>query len=85
MAIQGDNPSIPACFGCHAMNGKGHGEHYPSIAGEPSLYVINRLHAFQARARHGTPKPGTMTAVASKLTDTQIRNVAAYLSVMPLK
>jgi cytochrome c553 len=85
MAMQGDNNSIPACFSCHAMNGSGNGERYPGIAGEPAAYVVNRLHEFQAHARASTPKPGSMTEVASKLTDAQIRDVAAYLSVIPPK
>jgi cytochrome c553 len=85
LAMQGDNKSIPACFSCHAMNGRGNGERYPGIAGEPAAYVVNRLHEFQARARASTPKPGSMTEVASELTDAEIRDVAAYLSVIPPK
>ncbi|WP_425601491.1 c-type cytochrome [Dyella humicola] len=80
LAIQGDNRSIPACFSCHATNGRGNGERYPSIASEPAAYIVNRLHEFQARARASTPKPGSMTEVASKLSDAQIRDVATYLS-----
>jgi cytochrome c553 len=83
LAVHGANKNTPACFGCHAMNDRGSGQPVPSIASEPAIYVINRLHAFQARARLSTPKPGSMTEVASKLTDTQIRDVAAYLSVIP--
>lgn len=85
LAMQGDNKNVPACFSCHATNGMGNGERYPGIAGEPAAYVVNRLHEFQARAQAGTPKPGSMTEVASKLTDAQIRDVAAYLSVIPPK
>jgi cytochrome c553 len=40
------------------------------------------LHEFQARAQAAPAKPGTMTAVAAKLNDTQIEQVAAYLSVI---
>ena len=81
LALRGDQNSVPACFGCHAANGAGSGERYPRIAGEPAAYVIKRLHDFQARARLQAPKPGSMTEVASRLTEAQVVDVAAYLSV----
>ncbi|RUL72491.1 c-type cytochrome [Dyella choica] len=68
---------------CHAENGTGNGQRFPSIAGEPAVFVVNRLHEFQARAKAGTPKPASMTEVASKLTEAQIRAAAAFLSVKP--
>lgn len=83
MALQGDGKDIPACFSCHGAAGRGQGERYPAIASEPAAYLVNRLHEFQERARHGTPKPGSMTEVASRLTETEIRDVAAYLSALP--
>jgi cytochrome c553 len=68
------------CFGCHGPGGKGNGARYPSIAGQPAQFLIDRLHEFQARARKATPQPGTMTAVAATMTEDQIRIYAAYLS-----
>lgn len=83
LALRGDSQDgIPPCFSCHAANGLGSGERYPRIAGEPAIYVIKRLHDFQARARIAAPKAGSMTEVASKLTEPEIRNVAAYLSIV---
>jgi cytochrome c553 len=72
--------NVAACFGCHAAQGKGNGARFPSIAGQPAQFVIDRLHEFQARARAKTPQPGTMTAVAATLDPAQIDTVAAYLS-----
>jgi cytochrome c553 len=69
-----------ACFSCHGAQGKGNGARFPSIAGQPALFVINRLHEFQARARGTAPRPGTMTAVAATLDERQIQEAAAYLS-----
>lgn len=82
LAELGAAPDIPACFSCHAADGKGNGARYPGIAGEPVAFVINRLHEFQARAKAGTPAPGTMTAVAATLNEQQIEQAAAYLSVI---
>jgi cytochrome c553 len=81
LAEMGVAPDIPACFTCHAAGGKGNGARFPAIAGEPAVFVVARLHEFQARAKKKTPAPGTMTAVAAMLNDTQIEEVADYLSV----
>jgi cytochrome c553 len=69
-----------ACFSCHAAQGKGNGARFPGIAGQPAQFVVDRLHEFQARARNGTPQPGTMTAVAATMDERQIEEAAAYLS-----
>ena len=65
---------------CHGMQGEGNGTRFPSIAGQPAQFVINRLHAFQARARAKAPQPGTMTAVAATLDESQIQAAAVYLA-----
>jgi cytochrome c553 len=81
LAETGAGPTVPACFSCHAAGGKGNGARFPGIAGEPEAFTVARLHEFQARAKGKTPAPGTMTAVAATLNDTQIEEAAAYLSV----
>jgi cytochrome c553 len=81
LAETGAAPDVPACFSCHAAGGKGNGARFPGIAGEPAAFVVARLHEFQARAKAKTPAPGSMTAVAATLNDTQIEEAAAYLSV----
>ena len=72
--------NVPACFSCHAAEGKGNGARFPRIAGQPARFVIDRLHEFQARAREKAPTPGTMTEVASTMDESQIEEAAAYLS-----
>jgi cytochrome c553 len=81
LAEMGAGSDIPACFSCHAAGGKGNGARFPSIAGEPAAFVVNRLHEFQERAKGKQPAPGSMTAVAAKLNEAQIEAAAAYLSV----
>jgi cytochrome c553 len=81
LAETGAAPDVPACFSCHAAGGKGNGARFPGIAGDPAAFVVARLHEFQARAKGKTPAPGSMTAVAATLSDTQIEEAAAYLSV----
>ena len=72
--------NVAACFSCHGTQGQGNGARFPSIAGQPARFVIDRLHEFQARARAKAPRPGTMTAVAATLDESQIQAAAAYLS-----
>jgi cytochrome c553 len=69
-----------ACFSCHGAQGKGNGARFPSIAGQPAQFVIDRLHEFQARAQAKPPQPGTMTAVAATLDESQIQAAGVYLS-----
>ncbi|WP_148669203.1 c-type cytochrome [Burkholderia pyrrocinia] len=83
MAETEDDANVPVCFSCHAADGHGNGAHFPGIAGEPATFTIARLHEFQTRARQPPPKPGSMTAVAAALDETQFRRVAAFLSVSP--
>jgi cytochrome c553 len=73
-------PDVAACFTCHAAQGQGSGAHFPSIAGQPARYVVDRLHQFQARARDKAPPPGTMMAVAAAMSETQVEEAAAYLA-----
>jgi len=68
------------CFECHGAQGLGNGARYPSIAGQPAQFVVDRIHEFQQRARQSTPQPGTMTAVSTLLSEDEIRAYAAYLS-----
>jgi cytochrome c553 len=72
--------NVAACFSCHGKQGNGNGARFPSIAGQPAQFVIDRLHEFQARARAKAPQPGTMTAVAATLDEKQIEAAAAYLA-----
>jgi cytochrome c553 len=83
LAQIGDGANVAACFACHAVGGKGNGARFPSIAGQPASFTVERLHEFQARAKKGAAKPGTMTAVAAQMTDAQIDAAAAYLSTLP--
>jgi cytochrome c553 len=78
----GDGANLAACFSCHGPGGTGNGARFPSIAGQPATFVTGRLHEFQARAKNGAAKPGTMTAVAAQMTESQISDAAAYLSTL---
>jgi cytochrome c553 len=82
LAQFGDGANLAACFTCHAAGGIGNGARFPSIAGQPASFTVARLHEFQARAKKGAAKPGSMTAIAAQMTDAQIDAAAAYLSTL---
>jgi cytochrome c553 len=68
---------LPACAQCHGPGGTGVGPTFPPLVGQPALYIASQLHGW----KNGTRPPGPMalmSAVASKLSDTDITAVAAY-------
>jgi cytochrome c553 len=72
----------PPCFSCHGADSRAANPHFPAIEGQPAAFTVARLHEFQARARAKAPAPATMTAVAARLNEAQIRQLAAYLSTL---
>jgi cytochrome c553 len=70
---------VYTCAGCHGV--PGYSNAYPQypvpkIAGQNEQYIINALHGYQS----GDRTHPTMGAQAQSLSDTDIQNVAAYLS-----
>jgi cytochrome c553 len=76
---------VPACAACHGPAGAGVPKNYPRLAGQYSEYAYSQLKAFKARDR-GADKDGKdvngsiMVAIASKMTDAQMKAVAEYTS-----
>jgi cytochrome c553 len=77
--------STPACFSCHGAAARAANARFPAIEGQPAAFMVNRLHEFQARAREKAPQPATMTAVAARLSEEQIRQLAAYIATLAPK
>lgn len=73
---------IPACLSCHGYNGRGAGPVYPKIGEQKYVYLTNQLKKWRDGSRSNDPM-GQMQAVAKKLTDEDINNVAAYLTKAP--
>jgi cytochrome c553 len=68
---------VPACSACHGENGHGTAA-LPRLAGQHTRYVERQLQAFDKRER--TNDNAVMHAVASKLTELELRAVAAYVA-----
>ncbi len=70
---------VYTCAGCHGI--PGYSNAYPQypvpkIAGQNEQYIINALHGYKS----GERTHPTMMAQAQSLSDTDIQNIAAYLS-----
>ncbi|HEX7325573.1 MAG TPA: c-type cytochrome [Rhodanobacteraceae bacterium] len=73
---------IPSCAACHIATGMGDAPMaVPRLAGQNAAYVAAQLAAFKSGKRHNSPD-GVMGKIASRLTEKDIQDVAAYVSHM---
>ncbi len=71
--------SIPACVACHGPEGKGNGPaRYPAVRSQHSVYAFIQLKAYATGTRT-TPGANIMPAIAQKLTDDEMKALAAYM------
>jgi cytochrome c553 len=68
---------VPACASCHGAGGQGTAT-LPRLAGQHAQYTERQLKAFNQRER--TNDNAVMLAVASKLTELELKAVASYIS-----
>ena len=67
--------SVAGCVRCHGLNGAGRGEGaHPRIAGQSAEYLYGALRDYALGARAS----GIMQAVATELSDAEMRTLAAY-------
>ncbi len=67
--------AVPACSGCHSPNGAGIPSQYPRLAGQWGEYNEAQLVAFKGGVRRNNV---VMTAIASRLSEAEIKAVADY-------
>lgn len=67
---------VPACASCHGPKGLGT-ESLPRLASQHPLYLENQLKQFNQRQRANDN--AVMLSIASRLTELEIKAVAAYL------
>lgn len=71
---------VPACMACHGSNGEGIPvAKWPALSGQHSSYVETQLKAFAADTRTNDPN-SAMRDIAKKLTEEEIKAVAAYVA-----
>ncbi len=83
LATRGRWPAeLPACDQCHGPGGVGVGAAVPPLAGQPSIYLSNQLHAY----RQGTRAPGPLSlmgTLARRMSEADIAAAAAYYAARP--
>jgi len=72
--------NVPACKSCHGDRGQGNGT-FPRLADQHTDYVVKQLAVFQRTEER--PEGVVMKVVAHELTETNMRDVAAFLQAMP--
>lgn len=74
---------VPACLVCHGP-GEPRNPLFPRLSGQYADYIALQLRLFAAGTRGGTPYAEIMRLVASRLTEEQMDDVAAYFaSIQP--
>lgn len=68
---------IAACAGCHSPNGAGIPSQYPRLSGQHADYVATQLTSFRDGSRTNNL---SMSQVAAKLNDREIRALADYVA-----
>jgi cytochrome c553 len=68
---------IPPCLACH---GAGSAALFPELAGQYAPYIKTQLQLWKRGLRDRTAPGAIMQAIASRLTETQVEDVAAYFA-----
>lgn len=68
---------IPSCLSCH---GQPQSEVFPRLEGQHEPYLVSQLRAFRSGIRGRTTTGDVMETIARRLSDQQIRDVAAYFA-----
>jgi cytochrome c553 len=71
--------SVAACTACHGPSGAGVPAQFPRIAGQFPEYTAAQLRAFRSGERANDPNR-MMRAIAERLSDREIAEVAEYIS-----
>lgn len=85
LATNGDwSQYIPSCRSCHGPENQGAGSHFPGIAGQHAAYIELQIKNWQSGKRSNDPQQ-LMHAIAERMSEEDIRAVAAWLSRQPAR
>jgi cytochrome c553 len=68
---------IPPCLACH---GEARSPSFPTLAGQNADYLVSQLELWRRGGRISTTHGAVMAPIASRLTEEQMRDAAAYFS-----
>lgn len=69
---------VPACLDCHGPGKPDRADEYPSLEGQFAPYLVQQLQLFQQGKRGESSQAELMAPVVRRMTDDQMRDVAAY-------
>jgi len=72
---------IPACLACHSGRAS---DQFPVLSGLSKAYIEGQLELFRKGVRSRTAYGAIMTAIAQRLSPSQIEDAAAYFSSLPV-
>ncbi len=83
ISFQGQSADISAgkqksqmCQGCHGINGNSNNATWPILAGQSADYIVKQLTNFKSGKRKGA----VMNSMAASLSDSDIKNLAAFFA-----
>lgn len=83
IALRGDwSAYLVSCKSCHGPDNQGAGTVFPGIAGQHAGYIERQLQAWKSKTRSNDPQD-LMGSVARRMSDEDIRAVAAWLANQP--
>jgi cytochrome c553 len=68
-----------SCAGCHSLDGKGATDDIPNLAAQVQEYLVAAIHAY----KEGKREHAALKDMASKLSDADAVNIAAYYAGLP--
>lgn len=84
LAVHGDwQRDFPSCVQCHGPGGRGIGEDFPPLAGQPATYLEDQLRAWRSGERTAGPM-GLMGHIAEQLDEEDLKAVADYFASLPV-
>jgi cytochrome c553 len=84
LALRGRwSDQLPACEQCHAPGGRGVGDDFPPLAGQPAAYIAAQLRGWKSGQRPPGPM-ALMPVVAARLSDRDIDAVAQHFASLPV-
>jgi len=79
---KGSATGAPACASCHGARGHGQAA-FPRIASQPASYTLEQLHVYRDAPKFNNPLATEMKGVAVKLSEDEMKSVAAYIATVP--
>ena len=71
------------CAACHDGDGRTRFSIYPRIAGQAYDYLLLSMQEFRSKERHQAYAATLMWPSVAKLSDQDLRDLAAYYSILP--